>query len=188
MAVKKTKVVSKIPALASRGATAPAPARVPTQLDSYEGGIRTLHAARYGEAKALFDQAAKGPDRGIAHRARIYARMCEGRLEQPTALPQSAEEHYNYGIALLNARELAAARDHLQAALALDSGADHVHYALAVCYGLSGDISNAYESLKRAIELQPRNRIMARQDADFAPIAGQAPLDRLVYPEKKSPC
>ena len=38
--------------------------------------------------------------------------------------------------------------------------------------------------LKRAIEIQPRNRIAARQDADFAGIANQSPLDRLLYPEK----
>ena len=43
-----------------------------------------------------------------------------------------------------------------------------------------------YENLRRAIELEPRNRIIARQDADFAPLANQPPFDALLYPEKKS--
>ena len=38
---------------------------------------------------------------------------------------------------------------------------------------------------RRAIELEPRNRILARQEADFAHLANQAPFDHLLYPEKK---
>jgi hypothetical protein len=39
--------------------------------------------------------------------------------------------------------------------------------------------------LRRAIELEPRNRIIARQDHDFGPLAHQPPFDALLYPEKK---
>ena len=63
---------------------------------------------------------------------------------------------------------------------------DHIHYALALAQALSGDLASAHENLKRAIELEPRNRIIARQDADFAPLANQPPFDALLYPEKKS--
>lgn len=159
---------------------------VSAQLHFYEGGIRLFHAGRFREARELFAQAVAGSDRGIAHRADLHARMCERRLEQPIAVPQTAEEHYNYGIALINTRELAAAREHLQAALALESGADHIFYALALCCCLAGDVQGAYENLKRAIELQPRNRIAARQDADFSPYANAPLLDRLLHPERKN--
>ena len=64
-------------------------------------------------------------------------------------------------------------------------GADHIHYALALAQALGGDFPAAYENLRRAIELEPRNRIIARQDADFAQLANQPPFDRLLYPEKK---
>jgi hypothetical protein len=43
---------------------------------------------------------------------------------------------------------------------------------------------NAQQNLKRAIELEPRNRLIARQDADFAPLANQPPFDAIIYPEK----
>ncbi len=171
---------------ASGAAAAPRAAGAPDQLQLYESGIRLFNASRYREARELFAKAARGYDRGIAHRAELHVRMCDRRLEEPVALPQTAEEHYTYGVALINARELAAAREHLQAALAMASEADHVYYALALCYGLAGDLQAAYENLKRAIELQPRNRIQARQDADFAPFSGLPPLDRLLYPEKKN--
>ncbi|HWQ55555.1 MAG TPA: hypothetical protein VN442_17850 [Bryobacteraceae bacterium] len=206
MALKKTKPVPATTGKASAGSSSPRPAArsgkavsassgtaavtrtaaAPNQLQCYEAGIRLFHSCRYAEAHELFAKAAAGNDRGIAHRAELHARMCARRLEEPGALPQSAEEHYNYGVALINSRELAAAREHLEAALAMTIDADHVYYALALCYGLAGDLQAAYENLRRAIELQPRNRIQARQDADFAPFAAQAPLDRLLYPEKKS--
>ena len=58
--------------------------------------------------------------------------------------------------------------------------------ALALAQALSGDVASAYDHLKRAIELEPRNRLIARQDADFAPIVNQQPFHSLIYPEKKT--
>lgn len=205
MALKKIKPVSKTTsakAMAGQGppgpakggksaasiaAAAPQMAPEQDQLQCYESGIRLFHSSRFREAREMFARAAKGSDRGIAHRAELHARMCDRRLEEPVAVPQSAEDHYTYGVALINSRELTAAREHLEAALAMNAEADHVLYALALCHGLAGDLQSAYENLRRAIELQPRNRIQARQDADFAAFAGRPPLDRLLYPEKKSP-
>jgi Flp pilus assembly protein TadD len=68
----------------------------------------------------------------------------------------------------------------------MSPAADHIHYALALAQALDGDLSSAHQNLKRAIELEPRNRLIARQDADFAPLANQPPFDSLIYPEKKS--
>ena len=107
------------------------------------------------------------------------------RLEQAPVALRTAEDYYNYGIALLNARNVTAAVEHLEIALRLAPGSDHIYYALGLARALSGDLGGAYESLKRAIELEPRNRIVARQDADLAHLAGQPPLEGLLYPEKK---
>jgi len=131
-----------------------------------------------------FCVAINGLDRGIAHKAELHIRMCDRRLEEPVMILQTPEERYNYAITLINLREFGTARQHLQKALEQEPNADHVYYALALCYGLSGDRQSAYENLKRAIDIEPRNRIRARQDADFTPISKQPPLDRLLFPEK----
>jgi Flp pilus assembly protein TadD len=89
-------------------------------------------------------------------------------------------------VALINSRNLPEARTHLEKALEMSPAADHVHYALALAQALAGDLANAQQNLKRAIELEPRNRLIARQDADFAPLANQPPFDALIYPEKKN--
>ena len=117
---------------------------------------------------------------------RLHAAMCDRRLEQAPVSLQSAEDHYNYGVAMINTRKLGEARLHLEKALALEPKADHICYALSLSLALAGDLGGAYENLRRAIELEPRNRIIARQDADFAPVANQPPFDALLYPEKKN--
>jgi Tfp pilus assembly protein PilF len=161
--------------------------RPPDQLRSFEAGLRLFHERQYRDARSLFEAATKGPDLGVAHKAQLHMRVCERRMEQPTLDLHSAEDHYNYAVAQINVHNLSTARQHLQAALLLDSKADHIYYAMALCLGLTGDLEGAYENLKRAIELQPRNRIAARQDVDFAPFINQPPFDRLLYPDKNVP-
>jgi len=55
---------------------------------------------------------------------------------------------------------------------------------VALCTGLEGDVDGAHEYLKRAIELEPRNRIAARQDADFALFFDHPHMQQLLFPEK----
>jgi tetratricopeptide (TPR) repeat protein len=158
----------------------------PNQFTSFEAAMKLFHARQFKEARDLFAQAVKGPERDVANRAQLHLAMCERRLQHVTVTLGSAEDYYNYGVALINSRNLPEARTHLEKALEMSPGADHVHYALALAQALSGDVANAHQNLKRAIELEPRNRLIARQDADFAPLATQPPYDALIYPEKKS--
>jgi Flp pilus assembly protein TadD len=126
-----------------------------------------------------------GPERDVAQRARLHAAMCDRRLQQPAPEFTTAEEHYNYAIALINSRDVRGAREHLEKALRLAPGADHIHYALGVALALAGDLSGAQDNVRRAIELEPRNRLAARHDADLAALSGQPSFEALLYPEKK---
>jgi tetratricopeptide (TPR) repeat protein len=161
-------------------------AAAPTQFAAFEAAMKLFHARQLSEARVLFQQAAAGGERDVAQRAQLHIAMCNRRLQQSTVSFGTAEEHYNYGVALINARNLAEARTHLEKALAIAPGSDHIHYALALAQALSGDLASAHENLRRAIELEPRNRVIARQDADFAPLANQAVFRSLLYPEKKA--
>jgi tetratricopeptide (TPR) repeat protein len=158
----------------------------PDQFTSFEAGMKLFHARQFKEARELFALASRGPERDVANRAQLHLAMCDRRLQQITVSLGSAEDYYNYGVALINSRNLPEARLHLEKALEMSPSADHVHYALALAQALSGDMVNAQQNLKRAIEIEPRNRLIARQDADVAPLAHQPPFDALIYPEKKS--
>jgi tetratricopeptide (TPR) repeat protein len=168
------------------GALAVAPAQdSQMQLRSFETAMKLFHARKLQEARLSFELAVKGPERDVAQRARLHISMCDRRLQQPAPTLGSAEDYYNYGVALLNVRNAAEARQYLEKGVELAPGADHIHYALAAAKALCGDPAGAAEHLRRAIEIEPRNRIIARQDADFAPLANQPPFDSLLH-EKKS--
>jgi tetratricopeptide (TPR) repeat protein len=197
MPIYKTKKPAKKagtkPALNSKNGGTPKPAPPPsparpeakTQYKNFETAIQLLHKKSFREAMEMFEKARQGPSREIASNAALHVRICERRLAAPAPEPKSAEEHYNYAVALINLRNLEQARRHLGVALQMEPRADHVHYAMGVCLGLSGDASGAYDSLKRAIELQPRNRMVARQDSDLDGICNQPRLRRLLYPEEE---
>jgi tetratricopeptide (TPR) repeat protein len=157
----------------------------PRQLDNFQAAMKLFHTRKLKEARDLFALASEGPERDVAQRARLHIAMCDRRLQQLAPNLTTAEDFYNYGVALINTRDVAGARAHLEKALEMSPDVDHIHYALALAQALGGDTSGAYLNLKRAIELEPRNRLIARQDADFAPLANQPPFDALVYPEKR---
>ncbi|MFN7997950.1 MAG: hypothetical protein U0Q18_30300 [Bryobacteraceae bacterium] len=169
----------------AKGGTAPQPAPERSQMECFEEGMRLFHMRQFERARELFQTAMNGQDRTVAHRAGLQVRMCERRLEAPQVVLNTPEDHYNYAVTLINSRDLARAQQHLRFALDGDPSADHVLYALAACQGLAGDLPAAYENLKRAIDLQPRNRLAARQDPDFAAFLDQPMFARLLYPEKK---
>jgi len=156
------------------------------QLANFEAASKLFHTRKFREAHDLFLRAADGPERDVAHRARLHAAMCAQRFQQPEVRCETVEDHYNYGVALLNARKIEEARSHLERALQMAPDSEHIHYALAGAHALTADPARAYEHLKRAIELDPKNRIMARQDGDFASVASQTQFQALLYPEKKN--
>jgi tetratricopeptide (TPR) repeat protein len=156
------------------------PGHIQIQLDHFEKGIQALWRRSFCEAGLLFAKASVGPDQRISSSAETYLRICERRTDHLCA-PESFENHYAYGVALLNDGRLVEARTELESALRIDPGADYVHYALAACFALCGDIANLYSALRRAIELQPRNRIAARSDPDFQAALHHSSVRELVY-------
>ncbi len=161
------------------------PSDAKIQYDAFERAIQLLHKRNFRESKELFEKARNGPNLEIAANAATHVRMCERRLAAPLPEPKSAEEHYDYAIALINLRDLERAGRHLETALKMEPRADHIHYAMGVSLALSGDAQGAYDSLKRAIELQPRNRMVARQDSDLDGISHQPRIAKLLYPEQE---
>lgn len=156
-----------------------APAEQPNasaiQLKSYELAIQLFSQRKLVEARECFLEAVKGPAAHISDKARSYIQVCERRTAEVEVQIVTAEDHFNYGVERLNARDVERAKHHLGRALQLEPDADHILYTMALCCGLAGDANGACENLRRAIDLEPRNRILARQDPEFAGLASQFP-------------
>ena len=139
------------------------------QTALFGDAMKRFTKGEYAEARSLFDRAGAGPQLTVCESSRMYARICEQRLDQAKPELQTAEDHYTYGVAMINGRRLSEALIHLQKALALEDGA-HVRYALALASGLDGDTPGAAAHLQRAVEMDPSMRSFARSDADFQPL------------------
>lgn len=136
------------------------------QYRRFEEAVQALWRHNFREAEGLFAKASVGPDSRISTSAETYLRICRSRIEE-SCEPQSFDDLYTYGVALLNERRLSEARKQFESAACMQPNADYVYYALAVCFALSGDMRGLCANLRRAIELQPRNRFAARSDPDF---------------------
>lgn len=172
----------KKPSVTEIRKTGPAASEAPDastlQLKTYEVAVQIFSQRRFTEARERFMEAARGPAAHISDKARSYIQVCERRTAEVEVQVLTAEDHFNHGVERLNARDVERARHHLGRALQLEPDADHILYTMALCCGLAGDGNGACENLRRAIDLEPRNRILARQDPEFLGLASQFPLLR----------
>ena len=133
-------------------------------------------------ALSWFNKAVEGPNTVLRHRAEVHARICRRQVESAKVKLKTVDDYYNYGIRLVNDRQLKEAEQHFRKALKMAPDGDHLHYAFAVVRALSGDAVGASENLKRAIELNRGNRLLARNDPDFSRIVRHPLITELLRP------
>ena len=154
------------------------------QVQTFDKGMALFHKQEFGKAQEFFARAADGPVVEMAHAAQMHLRMCERRIKGTNLVLKTPEDNYNYGVALMNQRKLEEADPFLAKAVNGAGRVAHYHYALALCRGLRGDLTSAAEHLRRAIEIEPGNRIAALNDVEFQAIAGHAPIREVLHAER----
>ena len=152
-------------------------------VEQYEAAVRLLQQHKFERAKLLFEKAMAGPTQELTDRARVHLNICEQRLRRQSVPIRTPEDHYNVAVAFINSGRLEEAEQHLNRTLKLTPRADHVYYALSAVQSLRGDIEGALENLRTAIDLEPRNRYLARNDRDFTALTEDPRFADLVYPE-----
>ncbi len=156
------------------------------QAEQYGKAVKFFNARRFDQALALFSEVSEGPHPALRDRARVHTKICHQQQQTYKVQLKTAEEFYNYGIKLMNERSLDEADRHLKQALKLEPKAAHIHFARAILGALRGDRERSYESLKRAVELDPRNRYLARNDADLAAVLNDPSIAALLHEEGNS--
>ena len=108
------------------------------------------------------------PDEKELHeRVQLYLRVCERNLAPVDGTPRTPEEQVYAATLAVNAGAYDRATDLATGALTGNPNLDGAEYILAVALTLRGDIPGAIVHLRRAMDLNPENRDLARRDADL---------------------
>ena len=147
----------------------------------YEQALEALQrrdlTAAAGRFQQVIDQFPE--ERELHERCRLYLKVCE-RESKPPPAPETFEEQIFAATLALNAGAHDEALQHLEVAMTQDPNSDQVQYMLAVARAASGEPSTAVAHLKRAIELNPDNRFLARQEPSFEPLQEDAAFQQAV--------
>jgi tetratricopeptide (TPR) repeat protein len=171
----KAKTLRRLPIIVSK---APPPPEQPRRqvtsgaLRAFEQAVKVFNRRQFEDAKAMFEtvQLKYPGDLEIVARAQMYIQVCKQKLEQETksATPRNAEELYDHGVFALNIGDFTQARVFFEKALRLHPDAPHLLYSLAATHAQTGAHEEALNYLKRSIQIQPRFRAQAYNDADFS--------------------
>lgn len=144
------------------------PSTYPAAVATYERGIAALQRRDYQSAADSFRELmSRFPgERELQERAQVYLRVCERELAAAAA-PRTNEEKLVAATVALNAGDYARTLNLLDEVLKDDPRSDLAEYMAAVVYCAKGDLDAALGRLQRAIELNPENRNLARQDSDL---------------------
>ena len=161
----------------------------PDAIALYERGIEALQRRDFrlaGETlRAVIETYPE--ERELHERTRLYLRICERETGPPPPPPQTPEEHLYAATVSLNAGAHRQALDELLRVGQDNPSNDHVQYMLAVAYALHRESGPAVAHLRRAIELSPENRLLARQEADFDAIRDSDEFQRILESPPQMP-
>jgi tetratricopeptide (TPR) repeat protein len=171
----KAKTLRRLPMIVSKAPPPPEPPRrqvTSGALRAFEQAVKVFNRRHFEDAKAMFESVQlKYPgDLEIVARAQMYIQVCKQKVEQETksAAPRNAEELYDHGVFALNIGDFTQARSFFEKALRLHPDAPHLLYSLAATHAQTGAHEEALNYLKRSIQIQPRFRAQAYNDADFS--------------------
>ena len=149
----------------------------------YESAVLLLQQGKYERALSLLEKLLPGAPVEIQDRCRMYISTCRRQMDRSKLSFLTPEEHYDYAISQLNTGYYEEAREQFNNILAAHPGADYAFYGLALLEAITGHVQGCLDSLSRAIELNPKNRVQARVDNDFQNMADDPRFTELLYPE-----
>ena len=137
----------------------------------FDRGVTALQRKKTDEAERhLLDLIQKYPDeKELVDRARVYLAVCERQKNAARAALVEPEDFYYVALLEKNRGNVTESIERAKRA-GRKNGGGKVDFLLACCYAQSGEIDTAVEHLRKAIEDDHRNRILARHDRDFDPL------------------
>lgn len=146
-------------------------------LETYTAALKQMHAGAWQEAaEALRQVMAEADNRHLADRARQSLVACERHMGSASG---EGADPYLRAVFEKNSGNLEAAFE-LCKGHGRENEDERFAYLLASLYSLAGSSDEAFAHLETAIRLEPKNRIHAYHDPDFAELRGQEEFANLV--------
>jgi tetratricopeptide (TPR) repeat protein len=163
--------------------TSPAKPAPHPSFAHFQAAMQLMQEGKYERARTAFEKLIQNGTPELLERSRTYLAVCDRHTQKITLSFATAEEQYDYAISLLNTGNYEDARDQFENLLKKNNLAAYAHYGLAVLNSITGQAEECLDHLRKAIELNPHNRIQARGDADFVDMADDPRFTELLYPE-----
>lgn len=143
-------------------------------LDAFTAGLQALQQKDWAKAAELFESALAQSDRAdLSARARQFLASARQHLpakkETAEAPGDTGGDPFLQAVVLKNRGDLAGALE-LSRKEGRDQKDERFAYLTASIHAAEGRIEEAVQGLTRAIELNPKNRVHAYHDPDFAEI------------------
>lgn len=181
MAKPRPKTKSEEPAPAATATTAATKTAKPAgnppavydepALDAFGEGLQALHQKNWTKAAEMFESALEQSDRSdISARARQFLTTARQHLPEKSAGTAKEDgDPFLQAVFEKNRGNFAAALD-LCRKEGREQKDERFAYLAASIHAAEGRIEEAMQALSRAIELNPKNRVHAYHDSDFAEI------------------
>ena len=138
-------------------------------LGQYENGLKAMYRQKWSEAAKLFSRVAESDDGDLAGRARQLLLTCRDKQ----ASDERPEDPFLLAVVRKNNGELDEALQ-ICSRGGRQSKDERYAYLAASVHALKGEGEAAARFLELAISLNPKNRVHAFHDADFASLRGDA--------------
>lgn len=149
----------------------------------YQAAVQLVQQGRFDKALSAFGKLLPVAPPELMERCKMYVSTCQRQMEKNSLNFLTPEEHYDYAISKLNTGYYEEAREHFRRILEAHPEADYALYGLALLDAITGRTQDCLSNLGLAIELNPKNRLLARADNDFLSMADDPRFTELLYPE-----
>lgn len=154
-------------------------------LKEFEKALGLVHKKNYQEALDRFRGIVETypRERELLDRANVYIRVCQGNMKKGSN-PKQPDALFYHGVMRANEADFDGAVGYLSRALEASPKDERVLYVMASTLALKGERQDAIKHLRDAVQINPTNRIHARNDPDFEPLRDDESFQDLIYPEE----
>jgi tetratricopeptide (TPR) repeat protein len=137
-------------------------------LDAFTGGLQALQQKDWPKAAGLFESALAQSDRSdLSARARQFLASARQQMAEKPKAKDEGGDPFLQAVFEKNRGNLAAALEICRRE-GREQKDERFAYLAASIHAVEGRLEEAVQALSRAIELNPKNRVHAYHDIDFA--------------------